>query len=80
MLAGLCRECHHSATVDPAGRIARYLQMEAVKRAAQDFTVPAACLVGSGPISAARYIERHLLERGEMDALREAAGIAPATA
>lgn len=75
MLAGLCRDCHHAVTVEPVCGLALHLQWAAVQRAAQAFTVPAALLLDEDAAGAARYIERHLIARGEMDELREMAGL-----
>ena len=75
MLAGLCRKCHRDMTVNPVCPLALTLQRTAVERAAEGFTVPAALLLDGDYDDAARYIERHLTDRGQMDELREAAGV-----
>jgi hypothetical protein len=75
MLAGRSREYHHAVTVNPISALATHLQRAAIHRAAYGFDVPAVLLVDSDPAGAAWYIERHLIDRGQMDGLREAAGI-----
>lgn len=51
------------------------LQRTAIERAAEGFTVPAALLLDGDHVDAARYIERHLIDRGQMEELREVAGV-----
>jgi hypothetical protein len=75
MLAGLCRECHHTVSVQPTCGLATHVQWTAIERATQEFTTPAVLLLDGAAIDAAKYIERHLIDRGEMDQLREVAGI-----
>jgi hypothetical protein len=75
VLAGLCRECHHAVTIEPASPLAIGLQCKAIDRAARSFTISAVMLLDDGPTGAARYIERHLGDRGEMEVLKEVAGL-----
>lgn len=75
MLAGLCTDCHRRITVEPGSELAVAVQQDAITRAAWMLGVPASLVVDGDPVDVARYIERTLIERGEMVALRQAAGL-----
>jgi hypothetical protein len=55
-------------TTEPSCAHALQLQRAALERAAWAFTIPAVLLVDGTAIDAARYIERTLEGRGDLDA------------
>jgi hypothetical protein len=75
MLAGLCRDCHRMVTKQSKGWVTLHLRWVAIAMAAQTFTVPAMPLFDGDAIDAAKYTERHLDDSGELDQLRDEAGL-----